>query len=78
LSYRTKLWRTLIRVADIIDTSCYVVIPAWNSFEWVYINMSNIPENIRPLLCRGKRLHAEVNIDEEDKGNLKFENWEKE
>lgn len=77
MSQFTNLWRTLIRVAAVDEHKCCVLIPAWNTSEIICIDISNIPEDIRPVLWPGKRLHAEVNIGAEKAEDLMFANWEK-
>jgi len=74
-----KPWRTLVRVGDVggDDRYCYVVVPAWNPRKQVRLYLDNLPADIRPLLCPGKRLHAQVNIGAPAYEELYFVEWER-
>lgn len=72
----SRLWRTLIRVAEVSGNDVYVVIPAWNSTEKVFVHKPGLPPNIQLQLKAGKRLHAKVNIGAESAADLSFTEWE--
>ena len=75
-----RLWRTLVRVTHLFPSRGLfsVVIPAWDAKVWVPIEQDSVPEEVRGILCPGKRLHVKVNIGAEDAKDLVFREWEKE
>lgn len=72
-----KMWRTLVRVTTRKPDWVAVVLPAWNSrVEDIFLPLSAFPEEVRAKLEPGYRFHAKVNIGEEDRYSLVFDDME--
>lgn len=72
-------WRTLIRVRGAEDAGyCHVVVPAWNRHQAIRLYYQDIPEEIRPRMKAGARLHAKVNIGADSFEEIYFDEWEPE
>lgn len=73
-----RTWRTLVRVVAREDSSVRVVVPGWEPAVEVSIRLASIPNTFWKLLNPGRRLYAHVNIEAEEKSELKFDRWETE
>ena len=69
-----KLYRALLRVIKIEDTSFWATIPSRNPYVAISIPFNILPFNIIPLLKENKRLHVYCNLD--DPTSLIFKDWE--
>jgi len=78
-----KTVRTLVRVVEVGDSICKIVLPAQgSSSKPIPLYRDKVPPNIWDLFEVDKRLHAQVNVEclDPDSGYLHvvFSNWEKE
>lgn len=75
-----KKWRTLVRVVWVDSKNMFfgAVIPGWKTFEEIIIYIDDLPEDIRPLIVAGKRLHAKGYIEVNHEKDLELTNWERE
>ena len=74
------LWRTLIRIETFDENSIQFIIPGWDHEVTLFMNRSELPEEINENLEKVKlpyRLHVRCNIGNDNKDELIFENWEK-
>ena len=72
-------WRTLVRVRDAEEADyCHVVVPAWNRHQAIRLYFQDVPEEIRPRMKAGARLHAKVNIGADSFEEIYFDEWEPE
>jgi CheY-like chemotaxis protein len=71
-------WRTLIRIDEVPadERFFYVVVPGWKPDTKVRVYLDDLPDNFKPLIREGKRLHAAVNVGAEREEELFFEKWE--
>jgi len=68
------LFRTLVRVTLRQPEWIAVTIPAWDSsVKDVYLPVAAFPEAVRPKLDRDYSFYAKVNLSEENKYELVFE-----
>jgi hypothetical protein len=63
----------LVRVLD----GATVVVPGWDPGQEVLLDMIEIPEEIKPLLVTGARLHATANLAATRAQELKLGEWER-
>ncbi len=69
--------RTLVRVVEIDDSTCQVVLPGFDGArQHIPLSRSQVPPDIWALFQPGKRLHARVNIGAADIEDLVFFSWE--
>jgi hypothetical protein len=54
----------------------YVILPGWRGNEKVRLNFDDLPGSIKPLIEKGKRLHAQVNLGADHFRDLYFDAWE--
>ena len=73
---KNTLWRTLLRVTSVTNNHIRVIIPGWSTSERVAVKISEIPDKIFREIFPGKRIHARVNIGENNKSKLIFKDWE--
>ncbi len=77
-----KPFRTLVRIEEVdLDGPIglvYIVLPGRKPKEVLKLTLDNLPEDIRPLVEPGRRLHAHVNIGASQHDELYFEAWEPE
>lgn len=73
-------WRTLVRVRDVAEEEgcCHVVVPAWNAHQAIRLYFNDVPDDIRPHMTAGARLHAMVNIGARGIEAVRFDAWEPE
>ena len=73
-----RLWRSLVRVMarDPRQPLAYVTIPGWNPGQVVELELSRVPQKLRPRFKAGARLHARVNVGAERADDLMFAEWE--
>ena len=76
-----KAYRTLVRVEDIDAEGAphrriYVVVPAWNHNEVISLFLNDIPSHLRERIKPETRLHARVNIGNENDRDLYFVDWD--
>lgn len=72
-------WRTLVRVHDAEEANyCHVVVPAWNPHKKIRLYFQDVPEEVRPRMGAGARLHAKVNIGADSFEEIYFDEWEPE
>lgn len=71
-------WRTLVRIADLDPEHrrVYVVLPAWNAYQKVRLEMDDLPSEIQELVELDRRFHAQVNTGANDHHQLFFDGWE--
>lgn len=74
--YKDAMWRTLLRVEKIEENAVHFIIPAWNYEQPVVVEKNKIPNEILLLLKPDFRLHAKVNIGNDDVSELIFEEWQ--
>lgn len=71
--------RTLVRVVEVNDLDCKVVLPGFDGArEHIPVLRDQIPPDIWILFKVDKRLHAKVNIGAECAEDLMFSDWERE
>ncbi|MHA2279593.1 MAG: hypothetical protein ACXAC5_01695 [Promethearchaeota archaeon] len=70
--------RTLVRVTQINDSMCKVIVPGWHVRQEIPLTQEQVPPEIWDLLTPDKRLHAHVNIGADSAEDLTFSNWERE
>lgn len=73
-----RAWRTLVRVRDASEGYCHVVVPAWDAHRAIRLYFHDVPDEIRPRMTAGARLHAKVNIGAQSFEEIYFDEWEPE
>ena len=71
-----RLWRTLVRVTGGTDTYLEVVMYGWEPTKVIRIPIHFVPQHIRDIACKGKRLHVRVNLNAEKLEDFRYKDWE--
>jgi len=71
-----KMWRTLVRVAQVSKNGVSLIIPGWSVKEEVYCSYQAIPPNIFKDMKTGNRYHVGCNIGTDKIEDLCFDGWE--
>lgn len=69
--------RTLVRVVEVHDLSCKVIVPGFDANEHITVLREQVPTDIWDLFEPDKRLHAKVNVGAYFREDLVFSDWEK-
>lgn len=74
----SRMTRTLVRVVSIAQSGhLMVVVPAFSHKAIFAIPFDAVPQHVLDTIeDLPKRLHARVNLDAEDIGDVRFEDWE--
>lgn len=74
------LWRTLIRIESFDKEKIEFVVPSWDHTQTVTLDRKNLPDMVNEVLDNKVelpyRLFAKCNIDNENKNELIFAEWE--
>ena len=71
--------RTLVRIIEVNDLDCKVVLPGFDGArEHISLLRDQIPPDIWNLFEPDKRCHAKVNLGAEQSKDLVFSDWEPE
>ena len=79
---KESFWRTLVRIEKVVtsgnDALVSIVMSGWKPKEVIDLRLGEFPSDMHPLIKKGKRLHARVNIGVEKSSELRFKDWETE
>jgi len=71
-----KYSRTQVQCVELFDSTAGFFVAGRAADEIVSVPLTEIPNNIRAILCVGKILHAKVQIDTPSGSKVLFDSWE--